>query len=76
MNDFLIAFGTLWVFICAYAILAYNIKAGDADAESPMPSYVSSASLNPHPREERRNSRHRLHRCARRSPAVSRSSRR
>jgi hypothetical protein len=88
MNDFLIAFGALWVVICAYAILAYNIKASDPahtpaseppswfDRERALPDCVLSASWDPYPRAERAYSRQRLRRCAKRSPAHSRYSRR
>ena len=90
MNDFLIGFGALWVVICAYAILAYNIKASDSDSfhapaceppswtdhERAVPDYVLSASWDPYPRAERGHSRQRLQRCAKRSPAHSRYSRR
>jgi hypothetical protein len=86
MDDFLIAFGALWVVICAYAILAYHIKGTELGTAPPPrpwiseetfpPTHTESASGTDYPREPRRNSRQRLLRCAMRSSERIRSSRR
>ncbi|SPB17780.1 hypothetical protein NOV72_04985 [Caballeronia novacaledonica] len=89
MDDFLIAFGALWVVICVYAILAHHFKPSASDDVPPCTippwfereefaanAYAMSASGSLHPRESRGNSPRRLLRCAGRSPERVRSSRR
>jgi hypothetical protein len=34
MNNFMITFGTLWVMICVYAVLAHHFKASGPDVTS------------------------------------------
>ena len=85
MDDFLIAFGALWVVICAYAIVAYHIRGiehGTAPPPTPSPWISDEASMPAHAgsgachsRWPRRTSRQRLLRCATRPPRQMRSSR-
>jgi hypothetical protein len=86
MDDFLIAFGALWVVICVYAVLAHHFRSPEynaissveiprwTDAVAAMPSLTVSASGSSHRREPRGSSRRRLQSCATRSTENARSS--
>ncbi|SAK68083.1 hypothetical protein AWB83_03144 [Caballeronia ptereochthonis] len=68
MNHFLIAFGTLWVLICVYAVLAHHFATSEPDVPSSceLPRWPGREVIMPtsHLRERRGTSRLRLQRCA------------
>ena len=80
MDDFLIAFGALWVVICAYAIVAYHIRGYESETaspseplqwinrETPVPSYPLPNSWPSCPHGTRGRARQRVSRCSTRSP--------